>query len=123
MSNKHNIAITYLDEIHHVNHFISVAVELSKMANITILTHTNCQPYLFETLAKFNNHEVNVEKLSTSSFRALTDKLKNRKLPRKGFWLKKNMSYILNDFDAIILQIIFIAMLKTLEKAIATQNL
>ena len=99
---KHNIAILYLDEIHHVNHFISVVVELSKMVNVTILTHTNCQPYLFETLVKFDNHKVNVEKLSTSPFRALTDKLKNRKLPRKGFWLKKNMSCILNNFDAII---------------------
>ena len=38
MSKKLDIAIIYLDEIHHVNHFISVAVELSKTANVTVLT-------------------------------------------------------------------------------------
>jgi hypothetical protein len=97
----HNIAIIYLDEIHHVNHFISVAAELSKTTNVTVLTHTNCQPYFFETLALFKNHNVKVEQLPTSLFRTFTDKLKKRELPRKGFWLKKNMRDILN-FDAII---------------------
>lgn len=99
---KNKIAFIYLDEIHHVNHFISVAVELSKIADVTILTHPNCQLYFFKTLEKFNKHEVKVEKLSTSPFRALTDKLKNRRLPRKGFWLKKNMNYILKGFDAVV---------------------
>ncbi|MEZ4795892.1 MAG: CDP-glycerol glycerophosphotransferase family protein [Flavobacteriaceae bacterium] len=102
MKKKQNIAIIYLDEIHHVNHFVSVAVELSQIANVTVLTHINCQPYFFKTLALFENHKVKVEKLPTSPFRALTDKLKRRTLPRKGFWLKKNMNYILNNFDAII---------------------
>jgi hypothetical protein len=98
----HNIAIIFLDEIHHVNHFISIAVELSKKENITVLTHPHCQPYFFKTLALFDNNKVNVEKLPTSPFRAFTDALKKRKLPRKGFWLKKNMSQILGDYDAII---------------------
>ena len=97
----HNIAIIYLDEIHHVNHFISVAVELSKTTNVTVLTHINCQSYFFETLALFKNHNIKVEQLPTSPFRAFTDKLKKRELPRKGFWLKKNMRHILS-FDAII---------------------
>jgi hypothetical protein len=102
MNNKHNLAIIYLDEIHHVNHFVSIAVELSKTQNITILTHPNCQPYFFKTLAQFHNHQVKVIKLATFWFRELTDKIKNRKLPRKGFWLKKNMDFILNNFDAIV---------------------
>jgi hypothetical protein len=102
MSKKLDIAIIYLDEIHHVNHFISVAMELSKTANVTVLTHPNCQPYFFDTLALFDNHHIEVKKLSTSPFRAFTDKIKNRKLPRKGFWLKKNISYILNNFDAVV---------------------
>jgi len=102
MNKKYNIAFIYLDEIHHVNHFISVAVELSLTENVTVLTHSNCQPYFFETLTLFENHKVKVEKLSTLWFRALTDKLKNRKLPRKGFWLKKNMSHIISSFDAVI---------------------
>jgi hypothetical protein len=102
MDEKHNIAIIYLDEIHHVNHFISVAVELAKTNNVTVLTHPNCPAYFFKTLALFENHKLKVEKLSTLPFRAFTDKLKNRKLPRKGFWLKKNMKHILKDFDAVI---------------------
>jgi hypothetical protein len=85
-----------------VNHFISIAVELSKTEHVTILTHPNSQPYFYKTLASFENHHVKVKKLTTSLFRTFTDKLKNRKLPRKGFWLKKNMSYLLNSFDALI---------------------
>ncbi|NNK68893.1 MAG: hypothetical protein HKO96_00335 [Flavobacteriaceae bacterium] len=100
---KHiRIAFLYLDEIHHVNHFISIAVELSKLAEVTVLTHPNCQDYFFESLRAFKPHEVRVEIRKTSAFRAFTDRLKNRVLPRKGFWIKKNLNYIFQNFDAVI---------------------
>lgn len=102
MEKSKKIAILFLDEIHHVYHFISVAAELAKTNQVHILTHTGDQTFLEDTLKLIGPNNVVVEKLPTATFRAITDKLKGRKLPRKGFWLKKNKTYILNNFDAII---------------------
>ncbi len=99
---NHKIAIIFLDEIHHVYHFVSIAVELSKSNEVHILTHPGKQSFLYNALKLLNGEKVIVEKLSTSPFRAFTDKLKGRKLPRKGFWIKKHQNYILNNFDAVI---------------------
>ena len=102
MNGNHKIAIIFLDEIHHIYHFVSIAVELSKNNEVHLLTHPGKQELLYETLKNLNGENVIVEKLKTSPFRAFTDKLKKRKLPRKGFWLKKHQNYILNNFDAVI---------------------
>lgn len=99
---KHKIAFLLLDEIHHLYHFISVAVWLSKKHEISILTYPDKHKLLYKTLEKLHGENVNVEQLKTLWFRAFTDKLKNRKLPRKGFWLKKNMNNLLENFDAIV---------------------
>ncbi len=102
MKKKHKIAIIFLDEIHHIYHFISVAVELSKENDVHILTYPGNHKFLYETLQNLKGEEVVVEELQTALFRAFTDKLKNRKLPRKGFWIKKHQNYILENFDAVI---------------------
>lgn len=102
MIGNHKIAIIFLDEIHHVYHFISVAVELAKNNTVHILTHPGKHTFLHDTLKKLNGENVIVEKLPTAAFRAITDKLKGRKLPRKGFWIKKHQNYILKNFDAVI---------------------
>ncbi len=96
------IAIIFLDEIHHVYHFISVAVELSKKNQVHILTNPGKHTFLHNTLQQLDGKNVIIEKLPTSAIRAFTDKLKGRKLPRKGFWIKKNQNYLLNNFDALI---------------------
>lgn len=102
MKGKHKIAIIFLDEIHHIYHFVSVAVELAKNNEVHILTHLGNDGFLQESLKMLHGEKVIVEKLPTAAFRAFTDKLKGRKLPRKGFWIKKHQNYILNNFDAII---------------------
>ncbi len=102
MSGNHKIAIIFLDEIHHIYHFISVAVELSRNNAVHILTHPGKHTFLHNTLKQLNGEKVVVEKLPTAAFRAFTDKLKGKKLPRKGFWIKKHQEYILNNFDAVI---------------------
>lgn len=102
MSGKHKIAIIFLDDIHHIYHFISIAVELSKENQVHILTYPGKHEFLHKTLANLNGEKVIVEKLRTSPFRAFTDTLKRRKLPRKGFWMKKHQNYILNNFDAVV---------------------
>ncbi|MCM4154560.1 CDP-glycerol glycerophosphotransferase family protein [Gramella sp. AN32] len=96
------IAFLFLDEIHHIYHFITVAIELSRTQEVSILTHPKCDPLLFKSLKELGGENVKVEKLKTSAFRAFTDKLKKRELPRKGFWIRKNQKYILNNFDAIV---------------------
>lgn len=102
MKKNHRIAFIYLDEIHHLYHFVSVAAELAKTNTVHILTHPNVDALLFETLEHLNAKNVIVEKRPTLPFRAFTDKLKKRKLPRKGFWIKKNHNYILKNFDAVV---------------------
>src|SRR5690606_35311742 len=102
MSRKHKIAFLFLDEIHHLYHFISVAVALSEKHDVSILTYPAKHKLLYNTLKKLKGEKVKVEQLKTNWFRALTDKVKNRTLPRKGFWIKKNMHHLLNDFDAVV---------------------
>lgn len=102
MSRKHKIAIIFLDEIHHIYHFVSVAVALAKTNEVHILTHPGTHNFLYESLRNLNDKNVIVDKLPTVAFRAFTDKLKGRKLPRKGFWIKKHQKFILSYFDAVI---------------------
>ncbi|WP_114491924.1 CDP-glycerol glycerophosphotransferase family protein [Candidatus Ulvibacter alkanivorans] len=102
MTRKYNIAILFIDEIHHINHFITVAIELAKAHNVTIITYPGPHEYLYGKLKEHNNTAVKVEERQTQAFRAFTDWLKNRDLPRKGFWMSKNHRYILANFDAII---------------------
>lgn len=102
MDKKHTVAFLFLDEIHHLYHFVSVAVSLSEKHNVHILTYPGEHKLLFETLERLNGENVIVEQLKTHWFRAFTDKLKKREMPRKGFWLKKNMNYLLENFDAVV---------------------
>ncbi len=102
MTKRNKIAIIFLDEIHHVYHFVSIAVELAKNNEVHILTHAGEHGFLQDSLALLDNNNVVIEKLPTIAFRALTDKLKGRKLPRKGFWIKKHQDYILENFDAVL---------------------
>lgn len=99
---KHKIAFIFLDDIHHIFHFVSIAVELAKHNTVHILTYPDKHEFLFNTLKQLDGKNVIVEKLRTKAFRAFTDKLKKRRLPRKGFWIKKHQNYILDNFDAII---------------------
>ncbi|UZH54833.1 CDP-glycerol glycerophosphotransferase family protein [Salinimicrobium tongyeongense] len=102
MKKKYKVAFLFLDEIHHLYHFITVATELAKEQEVHVLTHPQVNSLLYSSLQSLEAGEkVKVEELKTSAFRAITDKLKGRDLPRKGFWLKKNMKYLL-QFDALV---------------------
>jgi len=102
MHKPFSFGFLFLDEIHHVNHFISLAVALSEEHQVSILTHDRDTQYLEAALNRFKNHKVVVEKCPTHWFRKLTDIIKGRPLPRKGFWIKHNRKHLLNDFDALI---------------------
>ena len=96
------IAFLFIDEIHHLYHFVTVAKELAKTNKVHILTYNSPNPLLYKLLKDIKAENVIVEELPTYTFRALTDKLKKKKIPRKGFWIKKNTKYILNNFDAVV---------------------
>ncbi|MDT0675982.1 CDP-glycerol glycerophosphotransferase family protein [Autumnicola musiva] len=99
---RKRIAFIFLDELHHIYHFISVAVELSRNHEVSILTHPAKHELLRNSIAELGGENLKIEELSTYAFRALTDKIKGRDLPRKGFWLKKNKNYIIKNFDAVV---------------------
>lgn len=101
MNKKEKIGFLFLDEIHHLYHFINVAIELAKKNEVSILTYPAQHEFLFNSLRRLGGDNVKVEQLPTLAFRSFTDKLKKRKLPRKRFWLQKNRNYLLN-FDALV---------------------
>lgn len=102
MNKRHKIAFYYLDDLHHIYHFIGPAVELSKTNDVSIVTYKGEHDFLYNTIKTLNAKNLKVEQLSTKVFRALTDKLKKKELPRKGFWIKKNWKHLLHNFDAIV---------------------
>lgn len=102
MKNKHSIAFIFIDEIHHIFHFVTVAVELSKTNEVDILTFPGKHNFLRSSLAKLGGEQVKVIELKTYFFRTFTDWIKKRSIPRKGFWMKKNANFILHKYDALI---------------------
>jgi len=102
MSKKFSFGILFLDEIHHINHFVSIAAELGKEHSVTILTYPDSHEYLKNTVQRVCGNTVKILQLRTHPFRALTDILKKRKHPRKGFWMKYNQKFLLSKFDALI---------------------
>lgn len=101
MEKTYNFGFLFLDEIHHINHFITIAISLSQDHNVTILTYPGKHRYLRDTLERLDGENVIVKQLATHPFRAFTDILKKRKLPRKGFWMKKNRNHLMNSYDAL----------------------
>lgn len=102
MSKRFRFGFFFLDELHHVNHFITIAAQLAKDHEVSILTYPSKHEYLQSTLHRVGGDAVKIEQLKTHPFRALTDVLKNRKHPRKGFWMKHNRNYLLSKFDALV---------------------
>ncbi|MCT8341053.1 CDP-glycerol glycerophosphotransferase family protein [Flavobacteriaceae bacterium TK19130] len=102
MAQKFRFGFLYLDELHHVNHFIPVAVALSQQHHVEILTFPDDHLYLKKGLKGLGADKVLVKELRTHPFRALTDSLKNRNRPRQGFWMKWNRHYLMNNFDALV---------------------
>lgn len=105
MSSPKRIGFIFLDEIHHIYHFISIAIELSKKNNVSILTFPGKHTFLREELKRLGGEKVKIEELSTNAFRAFTDKIKKRRTPRVGFWMNKNKKHLLKDFDALVFSI------------------
>ena len=72
MRKKNRIGIMFLDEIHHVFHFITVAKELSKTNFVDILTYPGEHTFLKQSLLNIQADKVRVLELKTHFFRAFT---------------------------------------------------
>ncbi len=101
-SRPYKIAFLHLEEIHQIYHFVTVAIALAQTQEVSILTYPGKHTLLKRALEVPGGEKVQLEMLTTQAFRAFTDLLKKRELPRKGFWIKKNKRYLLHHFDALV---------------------
>ncbi len=102
MTSRFQIGFIYLEETHHLYHFLSVAVALSETHESHIITHEYENGLIDKLLELYPDHKVKVHYWKTKAFRRFTDLIKSRKLPRKGFWYKKNASNLLKNYDALV---------------------
>ncbi len=102
MELRKKIGFVFLDKIHHLFHFLTVAVELSKKSDVSIITYPGPHVFLRKELKRLGGERVKIEERPTRFFRAFTDKLKGRPIPRIGFWMDKNKTYLMKNFDALI---------------------
>lgn len=100
---KPRVAFLYFEEIHHIPHFIGIAVELAKNPGYTveILTYKAPHGYLFETMAKLKSENLKVTQLSPPFFRRMVDKMTGRKKPSSVFLFKAHKKLILG-YDAVV---------------------
>lgn len=100
---KQRIAFLYFEEIHHIPHFIGIAVELAKNPGYTveILTYKASHDYLFETMDKLKSENLKVVQLNSPFFRRIIDKITGRKKPSSVFLFKAHKKQILS-YDAVV---------------------
>ena len=61
MNKRHKIAFYYLDDLHHIYHFIGPAVELSKTNDVSIVTYKGEHDFLYNTIKTLNAKNLKVE--------------------------------------------------------------
>ena len=106
MEVKKKIGFIYLDDIHHIYHFISVFAELYKRKEyiLEIITFDIEQDFLIQELKKYKIPKNVIVKAPTFFYRKLLNKLRGRKLPNPIFVLSKNKKKLMN-FDALIFNV------------------
>ena len=102
MSNQKKIGFIFLDNIHHIYHFITIAAELSKENHVYILTYPSKHVFLRNELNRLGGKNVKIKKLSTEFFTNIIEKISQKKIPRASVWMKKNRNYIAENFDAVV---------------------
>ncbi len=97
------IGFIYLDELHHVHHFLSPAIELSTLKgyDVDILTYKAKHEYLTELINKFGGTNLKIKRLNTYLYRRIIEKLKKRNQPSALYVYTKNKKKLLK-YDALI---------------------
>lgn len=100
---KKKVAFIYFDDLHHINHFIGVAVELSKNKNLSvdILTYPNEHRYLKSLIKLLGGENLNIIEVFPRKVRQLIDKIKKRKRPSPLFLTKHNKT-LLQSYDIAV---------------------
>lgn len=102
MVERKKIGFIFIDGIHHIYHFITVAIELAKNNDVSILTFPSKHLFLKKELHRLDGDNVKIEMLSTNFFTNITETLTKKKIPRASVWMIKNREYIAKNFDAVI---------------------
>jgi len=102
MKNK-KIGFIYLDELHHIHHFLSPAIELSKKGgyDVEILTYESKHEYLVEMLHKLGGEKIKITRLNTYWYRKIIETLKKRSQPSALYIYQKHIKRLLK-YDALI---------------------
>lgn len=97
------IGFIYLDELHHIHHFLSPAIELSNIKgyDVEVLTYKAKHEYLIELINTFGGAKLKIKKLDTYLYRRIIEKLKNRSQPSALYIYTKNRKTLLK-YDALI---------------------
>jgi len=102
MGSKKKIGFIFIDGIHHISHFITVATALAKENEVSILTFPAKHDFLRAELDRLGGKNVKIEKLFTEFFTHVTEKVSKKKIPRASVWMKKHRKYIAEKFDAVV---------------------
>ncbi|MFN2261300.1 MAG: hypothetical protein ABR595_04485 [Psychroflexus sp.] len=102
MKNNKKVGFIFLDGMHHIYHFITIAVELSKKAQVSILTYPAKHDFLKKELHRLGGDQVKIEIRKTDFFTGIIEFFSQKKIPRASIWIKKNRQYFIDNFDAII---------------------
>lgn len=100
---KQKIGFIFLDDIHHIHHFISVFAELHKQNkyDIDIITFDAKQEYLIKLLKLFKIQPSVIRPFSTFHYRKILNYIRRRKQPNHVFIFKKNKKEFLK-YDMLV---------------------
>ncbi|MEN8247340.1 MAG: CDP-glycerol glycerophosphotransferase family protein [Bacteroidota bacterium] len=97
------VGFIYFDEIQHIHHFLSPAVELSRMPGfqVDILTYEGKHEYLMSLLKLMGGDRLNIVQHETYFYRKVIEKITGRKQPSALYLYKKHLSNFLK-YDALV---------------------
>tara|TARA_B110000977_G_scaffold196305_1_gene276417 strand:- start:281 stop:1396 length:1116 start_codon:yes stop_codon:yes gene_type:complete len=97
------VAFIYFDDLHHINHFVGVAVKLSNNENlkVDVLTYKNEHKYLKSLIKLLDGKNLNLVEVYPNRIRRIIDKLRNRRRPSALFLTKHNKK-IMKSYDFLV---------------------
>jgi len=100
---KKKVAFVFFDDIHHIQHFVGIASELSKNNDyqVDIITYPGEHDYLKSLIQLMGGDAISLVEVFTRKVRQLIDKVKKRKRPSPLFLTKHNRK-LMSSYDALV---------------------
>ena len=100
---KKRVAFIFFDDLHHIQHFVGIASELSKNDNyqVDVITYPGEHVYLKSLIQLLGGNKIKLVKVFTRKVRQLIDKVKGRKRPSPLFLTKHNRK-LMSSYDALV---------------------